>query len=308
MSGNIDLRESEKLSAVYKSYAKRALMTQSRMNLEIVKTIIKILFVPFALWALIEFFVFKAEVQRFMFIIFLWIVVGAALGGVVLLFMYGSVYKSVGKLVKIERSEGYGPGFYEEMENTKVSPCLMGDYYNLNGYADKALEKLGGIDPNIYVEKPSDAHLYYSVLITALSLKGDRESAVRAYNSGLYYLKTYMNSPIYGDRISLSLAIYEYCGGNYETAARLTDNALRLVMASSKKKNRIPDEYFKSAALYWKAMCLASMGNKAAAREIIYSSREHYATDYYRKCFAKLLEDMANDGNRKNEVKNETIS
>lgn len=307
MSGNIDLRESEKLSAVYKSYAKRALMTQSRMNLEIVKTIIKILFVPFALWALIEFFVFKAEVQRFMFIIFLWIVVGAALGGVVLLFMYGSVYKSVGKLVKIERKEGYGPRFYEEMENTKVSPCLMGDYYNLNGYADKALEKLGGIDPNIYVEKPSDAHLYYSALITALSLKGDRESAVRACNSGLYYLKTYMNSPIYGDRISLSLAIYEYCGGNYETAARLTDNALRLVMASSKKKNRIPDEYFKSAALYWKAMCLASMGNKAAAREIIYSSREHYATDYYRKCFAKLLEDMAND-NRKNEVKNETIS
>lgn len=308
MSGNIDLRESEKLSAVYKSYAKRALMTQSRMNLEIVKTIIKILFVPFALWTLIEFFVFKAEVQRLMFIIFLWIVVGAALGGVVLLFMYGSVYKSVGKLVKIEREEGYGPRFYEEMENTKVSPCLMGDYYNLNGYADKALEKLGGIDPNIYVEKPSDAHLYYSALITALSLKGDRESAVRAYNSGLYYLKTYMNSPIYGDRISLSLAIYEYCGGNYETAARLTDNALRLVMASSKKKNRIPDEYFKSAALYWKAMCLASMGNKAAAREIIYSSREHYATDYYRKCFAKLLEDMANDGNRKNEVKNETIS
>ncbi len=307
MSGNIDLRDSEKLSAVYKSYAKRALMTQSRMNLEIVKTIIKILFGPFALWALIEFFVFKAEVQRFMFIIFLWIVVGAALGGVVLLFMYGSVYKSVGKLVKIEREEGYGPRFYEEMENTKVSPCLMGDYYNLNGYADKALEKLGGIDPNIYVEKPSDAHLYYSALITALSLKGDRESAVRAYNSGLYYLKTYMNSPIYGDRISLSLAIYEYCGGNYETAARLTDNALRLVMASSKKKNRIPDEYFKSAALYWKAMCLASMGNKAAAREIIYSSREHYATDYYRKCFAKLLEDMAND-NRKNEVKNETIS
>lgn len=307
MSGNIDLRESEKLSAVYKSYAKRALMTQSRMNLEIVKTIIKILFVPFALWALIEFFVFKAEVRRFMFIVFLWIVVGAALGGVVLLCMYGSVYKSVGKLVKIERSEGYGPRFYEEMENTKVSPCLMGDYYNLNGYADKALEKLGGIDPNIFVEKPSDAHLYYSVLITALSLKGDRESAVRAYNSGLYYLKTYMNSPIYGDRISLSLAIYEYCGGNYETAARLTDNALRLVMASSKKKNRIPDEYFKSAALYWKAMCLASMGNKAAAREIIYSSREHYATDYYRKCFAKLLEDMAND-NRKNEVKNETIS
>lgn len=307
MSGNIDLRESEKLSVAYKSYAKRALMTQSRMNLEIVKTIIKILFVPFALWTLIEFFVFKAEVQRFMFIIFLWIVVGAALGGVVLLFMYGSVYKSVGKLVKIEREEGYGPRFYEEMENTKVSPCLMGDYYNLNGYADKALEKLGGIDPNIYVEKPSDAHLYYSALITALSLKGDRESAVRAYNSGLYYLKTYMNSPIYGDRISLSLAIYEYCGGNYETAARLTDNALRLVMASSKKKNRIPDEYFKSAALYWKAMCLASMGNKAAAREIIYSSREHYATDYYRKCFAKLLEDMAND-NRKNEVKNETIS
>lgn len=308
MSGNIDLKESEKLSAVYKSYAKRALMTQSRMNLEIVKTIIKILFVPFALWALIEFFVFKAEVQRFMFIIFLWIVVGAALGGVVLLFMYGSVYKSVGKLVKIEREEGYGPRFYEEMENTKVSTCLMGDYYNLNGYADKALEKLGGIDPNIFVEKPSDAHLYYSALITALSLKGDRESAVRAYNSGLYYLKTYMNSPIYGDRISLSLAIYEYCGENYETAARLTDNALRLVMASSKKKNRIPDEYFKSAALYWKAMCLASMGNKAAAREIIYSSREHYATDYYRKCFAKLLEDMANDDNRKNEVKNETIS
>lgn len=308
MSGNIDLRESEKLSVAYKTYAKGALMTQSRINLQIIKNIIKILFVPFALWALIEFFVFKAEVQRFMFIIFLWIVVGAALGGVVLLFMYGSVYKSVGKLVKIERSEGYGSRFYEEMEKTKVSPYLMGDYYNLNGYADKALEKLGGIDPNIFVEKPSDAHLYYSALITAFSLKGDRESAVRAYNSGLYYLKTYMNSPIYGDRVSLSLAIYEYCGGNYETAARLADNALRLVMASSKKKNRIPDEYFKSAALYWKAMCLASMGNKSAAREIIYSSREHYATDYYRKCFAKLLEDMVNDDNRKNEVKNETIS
>lgn len=308
MSGNIDLKESEKLSAVYKSYAKRALMTQSRVNLEIVKNIIKILSVPFAVWALVEFFVFKVDARRFMFIVFLWIAVGAALGGVVLLCMYGFVYKSVGKLVKIERSEGYGPRFYEEMENTKVSPCLMADYYDLNGYADKALEKLGEIDPNKCVKNPSDAHLYYTVLITALSLKGDRENAERAYNSGLYYLKTYMNSPIYGDRISLALAIYEYCGGNYETAARLTDNALRLVMASSKKKNRIPDEYFKSAALYWKAMSLASMGNKAAAREIIYSSREHYATDYYRKCFAKLLEDMANDDNRRNEVKNETIS
>ena len=158
MSGNIDLRESEKLSVAYKTYAKGALMTQSRINLQIIKNIIKILFVPFALWALIEFLVFKAEVQRFMFIIFLWIAVGTVLGGVVLLFMYGSVYKSVGKLVKIERSEGYGPRFYEEMEKTKVSPYLMGDYYNLNGYADKALEKLGGIDPNIFVEKPSDAH------------------------------------------------------------------------------------------------------------------------------------------------------
>lgn len=304
MNEDIGLMENGKLSAAYKDYVEKATLTMKQLNSRNTKAIIQLVSLPFDIWALIEFWIFKTGGLHFLFNFLLGIVVGTVLRYAFLIFMY---IRS-GKLMEIERTEGYSPRYYEELKKDKSVSTVVAECYNVNGYADKALEQLDKTDPNTFAKTPSNAHFYYSALITALSLKGEREKAEKAYNSGLYYLKTYMNSPAFGDRVSLSLAIYEYCGGNYDAAVWLTDNAVRIITASHKKKNRIPDECVISAALYWKAMCFASMGKKATARDIIYSCRELYASDYYKKCFAKLFEDMANDDNRKNEVKNETIS
>ena len=302
MNENLSAMEKENLSSAYINYAKNATLTMKQLNFRSLRTLAWMISAPFDIWALVETWFFKAGITKFLLIILLGAAVGFAVSGLFMAYMYIRLRE----FAKLERSEGYSPEFYKEMERgiaeKKIIPIIAADAYLMNGYADKALEMLDGVDSSTFVKHPSNAHIYYYTLITALLLKGDTEQAEKAYNSGFYYLKTYMNSPAYGDKVSLTLGIYEYYRQNYETALRLFDNAMRIVMASRKAKSRIPEENFICIVSYWKAMCFAAMGNKAAAWDIINSCRDLYASDYYKKCAAKLLDDMAEDEKRKNQT------
>lgn len=307
MNENMSASEMDRVSSAYVLYAKNAKLTMKQLNFRGIRNIVSLISVPFDIWAIIV-CLFQTKFYKAFGIILLGIAVGLAVFGI----FYAVTYLGLRSGGMIERTEGYSPKFYEETERLysekKLIPVIAADCFLRNGYADRALEILSGIDSGVFVKNPSNAHLYYAYLITAYLLKGDMESAQKSYNNGLYYLRTYMNSPAYGDNVSLALGIYEYYCGHYDTAAGLLDNALRILTAARKPKTRIPEENFIFTVSYWKAMCFAAMGNKAAAWDILNSCKNLYRSDYYGKCAAKLFEDMAEDEKRKNEVTNETIS
>lgn len=308
MNENLSKREKERISSAYMNYAKNAKLTMGQINFRGISMIAWLLSMPFDIWAIVESLVFNAKFSKFLLILLLGVAVGYAAGGLLLAF----IYIRLKDFAKLERTEGYSPKFYEEAERLykekRLQPLIAADCFIRNGYADRTLEILSTIDSSLIEKNPTNAHMYYAVLMMAYMLNSDMENAHKAYNDGLYYLKTYMNSPAYGDNVSLALGVYEFFCGNHETAAGLLDNSMRIVMASRKPKSRIPEENFIFTISYWKAMCFSAMGNKAAAWDIINSCRSLYTTDYYRKCADKLIKDMAEDEKRKNEVENETIS
>ncbi len=207
---------------------------------------------------------------------------------------------------KIERSEGYTQRFFAEAnkltdgkETYQVSVTIALTYVHC-GNPDMALDKLKKIDSSVYAEMPVGAHFYYSALLSAYLLKGDLDHAADAYTKGFYYLNTYKNSPVYGAAVSLSLGMYEFYCGHYNISLQLLENAMRVHCAYLKPENRIPDENMTSMICYWKAINLASMGNKAAAWDNINYCKNFYKTPYYQQCCEKLLADM--EKNHKSEM------
>ena len=75
---------------------------------------------------------------------------------------------------------------------------------------------------------------------------------------------------------------------------------MRINCADMKLENRIPDENMTTMICYWKAINLASMGNKAAAWDSINYCKNFYKTPYYQQCCEKLLADM--EKNHKSEM------
>lgn len=224
------------------------------------------------------------------------------------------VYKiknNVSEAGKIERSEGYTQRFFDEMNKindpTYGSDITAALVYVHCGDPDMALNKLRIIDSSVYAEKPNGAQYYYSAQLSAYLLKGDLDHAADAYAKGFYYMNTYKNSPIYGAAVSLSLGMYEFYCGHYDISLQLLENAMRIQCATMKPENRIPDENMTSMICYWKAINLASIGNKAAAWDNINYCKNFYKTPYYRQCCEKLLADM--EENHKSEmISNEAIS
>lgn len=214
------------------------------------------------------------------------------------------IKSNVSEVVKIERSEGYTERFFEEV-NKPAAPFFQlevtaAQVYVFCGNPDMALEKLKNVDAGVYVQRPNGAHLYYAALLSAYLLKGDLDHAADTYTKGAYYLNTYKNSPIYGTTVSLALGMYEFYCGHYGASLQLLDNAIRIHYADLKPENRIPDENMTSMLCYWKAINLASIGDKAATWEMINFCKSLYTTDYYKQCAEKLLADMAEDEKRKN--------
>lgn len=208
--------------------------------------------------------------------------------------------------VKIERTEGYTQRFFDEMDKitdgkeTYQPSVITALIYVHCGNPDMALNELKKIDSSIYSEMPTNAHNYYAAMLMAYLLKGDLDHAADAYTKGFYFMNTYKNSPLYGAAVSLSLGMYEFYCGHYDTSLQLLENAMRVHCAYLRPENRIPDENMTSMICYWKAMNLAAMGNKAAAWDNINYCKDFYKTPYYRQCCEKLLADMAE--NHKSEM------
>lgn len=216
------------------------------------------------------------------------------------------IKNNVSETLKIERSEGYTQRFFDEMDKVadgKVAyqpSVITALIYVHCGNPDTALDKLKNFDSSIYAEKPNNAHYYYAAMLSAYLLKGDLDHAADAYAKGFYFMNTYKNSPVYGAAVSLSLGMYEFYCGRYDISLQLLENAMRVHCAYLKPENRIPDENMTSMICYWKAINLASMGNKAAAWDSINYCKDFYKTPYYQQCCEKLLADM--EKNHKSEM------
>ena len=201
------------------------------------------------------------------------------------------------KVIQVERAEGYTQNlldaFYAMPENpqyTVASTTAL--VYTILGNTEMALMELKKVNPEVYKQKPDGAHVYYAALLIAQLLAGDLDHAADTYSKGFYYLNTYKASPVSGPYVSLALGMYEYFCGQYDKSLQLLDIGMRAGSADARPENRIPDENMTSMICYWKAINLASMGNKAAAWDNINYCKDFYKTPYYQQCCEKLLADM----------------
>lgn len=290
----------EQVKTLYANYEKRASWTLERIMKEVKRLYFLGIYSLFLFLGIILVLILRsAAVLAVCFLV--GIAAGIAAGKL-------KVYKiknNLSEADKIERSEGYTQRFFDEANKISddktyqisVTTALI---YVHCGNPDMALNKLKNIDSSIYSEKPTCAETYYSALLAAYLLKGDLDHAADAYTKGFYYMNTYKNSPIYGAAVSLSLGMYEFYCGHYDISLQLLENAMRVHCAYLKPENRIPDENMTSMICYWKAINLASMGNKAAAWDSINYCKDFYKTPYYQQCCEKLLADM--EKNHKSEM------
>lgn len=218
-----------------------------------------------------------------------------------------------GKAAQIERVEGYTQNLLDALyampENPQytVASTTALIYIDL-GNSEMALMELKKVNPDVYKQKPDGAQLYYSALLMAQLLAGDLDHAADTYSKGFYFMNTYKASPVSGPYASLALGMYEYFCGHYDMSLQLLDIGIRAGAADVRPENRIPDENMSTILYYWKAINLASMGNKAAAWDSINYCKNFYKTPYYQQCCEKLLADMEKN-NRSESIENaETLS
>ena len=105
-------------------------------------------------------------------------------------------------------------------------------------------------------------------------------------------MKTYMNSPVSGAHVSLSLAMYEYFMGRYDVSLDLLDNAFRILNAGFEPEQHIPDENMRSILSYWRAKNLIAVGNNAEAFKMLTNCDNYYKTDYYREKIDGLKKEL----------------
>ncbi|MBD5146588.1 MAG: hypothetical protein HDT21_11870 [Ruminococcus sp.] len=296
----------EQVKTLYANYEKRASWTLE----QIIKGVERVYFFDiFLLFAFLGIILGLRLRSAAAFIVCF--LVGTAVGITVGKLKVYKIKNNLSEADKIERAEGYTQRFFDEVDKindpTYSSDITTALVYVHCGNPDMALNKLRIIDSSVYAERPNGAHLYYSAQLSAYLLKGDLDHAADAYTKGFYYMNTYKNSPIYGAAVSLSLGMYEFYCGHYDISLQLLENAMRIHCATMKPENRIPDENMTSMICYWKAINLASIGNKAAAWDNINYCKNFYKTPYYRQCCEKLLTDM--EENHKSEmISNEAIS
>lgn len=291
----------EQIKALYENYEKRSSWTLEQIMKEVEKLYFSGVITIFILVGIILFLIFKNA--ALLAICFL---VGAAAGITAGKLKVYKIKNNLSEAGKIERAEGYTQRFFDEMnkitnDGKSYQSCVTtAAAYVSCGNPDMAVNELKKVDSGIYAEMPNNAHMYYSTLLAANLLKDDLDHAADTYTKGFYYMNTYKNSPLYGAHVSLSLGMYEFYCGRYDLSLQLLENALCLNCAYMKPENRIPDENMLTMIYYWKAINLASMGNKAAAWDSINYCKNFYKTPYYQQCCEKLLADM--EKNHKSEM------
>lgn len=228
------------------------------------------------------------------------VLMGLVFGGV---FMFAMNYMARhSQAYKTEITEGYSDKLIEQLRSyEKVTPVTASSVslaYNFRGEFNESLAELRRVNAYSLYVNPNGAHNYFAALLQACLLAGDTEAARAAYENGFYYLKTYMNSPISGANVSLSLAIYEYFNSRFDLSLNLLDNAFKLLNKDYDPEQHIPDENLRSILSYWRAKNLIAVGNKGEALKMLSNCKNYYKTDYYKKKIDEL----------KKELENETVS
>lgn len=225
--------------------------------------------------------------------------VGAVIGAV-----FGGIYVAVNTHMsrnsygyKIEITQGYTDELIEELRKyekiTPVSAASVALVYNYRGEFKEALEALKRVDAFSLHNNPNGAHSYFAALLEACLLGGDIESAKAAYENGFYYMKTYMNSPVYGVNVSLSLAIYEYFMGRHDLSLNLLDNGFRILNADYDPEQHIPDENLRSILSCWRAKNLIAVGDRKSAAEMLANCENYYKTYYYKGKIEELKKELS---------------
>lgn len=231
---------------------------------------------------------------------------GALLGFAAGLLTVRCMKKSVGKAEKTERLEGYSDALVEEYirlcKNARSDTVMkshaltLASIYNMRGEFSNAVVLLSCFDETKFFTSPSYGHIYYSQLLLAQLMAESLDKATDTYIRGLYYMRTYANSPVSGGYISLSLAVYEFHSGHYDVALQhIADSDRSYAMTPANPRDKLSDENARTVNRYWQARCLVGKGMKKQAADILKSTANAYTTDYYRSKINKLTEELSNE-------------
>lgn len=284
----------------FKNYEKKASQTFTQIKKEARKTFMYITIIQFDVLVLILLFI---DIHKYVLHGVFLLVFGFAAAIFLSKYFTNKIFNS--RAMQIELSEGYTQNLLDALyampetpQYTVASTTAM--IYTILGNTEMALMELKKVKPDVFKQKPDRADVYYAALLIAQLLAGDLDHAAETYSKGFYYLNTYKASPISGPYVSLALGMYEYFCGHYDKSLQLLDIGMRAGSVDARPENRIPGENMTTMICYWKAINLASMGNKAAAWDSINYCKDFYKTPYYQQCCEKLLADM--EKNHKSEM------
>ncbi len=280
----------------YRQYEKRAGWTLNRLRMEIGLSV----FINFLLWGNLFGIITGDGIFDMLKGLLFGSLIGLIAGAAVVISNVVRSKKS--RAYIIETTEGYTDELVAELRKleavTPVCAATSAAVYNFRGEFNLAIENLRRVDPYSLYKNPNGAHTYFSELLTACLLAGDMEAAEQAYHNGFYYMKTYMNSPVNGECVTLAFAIYEYYKGHYDVSISLLDSAFKLLNKSFRPDLRLPDENLRSVLSYWMAKNRAAVGDKDAAAAMLKGCENYYCTPYYKEKIGELKREMKKSENK----------
>ena len=202
------------------------------------------------------------------------------------------------EIKKIERDEGYSPCFLQLM-NQKISThhypiniIEKGIFNNINGNYDLTITQYKNIVPYTILNNPLALTTFYPVCLEALCMTGDVSMAKKIYDQGLYFMLTYMDSPVNGYTICRAIAIYEYTMGNYQASLECCDNAIMLLSEDKNEKDAPIHQRLSAHIKYIVALNYAEMGRKQDALQILNKIRMGLVIPYTLELVNKLQNEL----------------
>lgn len=202
------------------------------------------------------------------------------------------------EIKQIERDEGYSPRFLQLMNQKIIThqyPMYnieKGIFNNINGYYDLTITQYKNIVPYTILNNPLALTTYYPVCLEALCMTGDMAMAKQIYEQGLYFMLTYMHSPVNGYTICRAIAIYEYTIGNYQASLECCDNALRVLSEDKNEKDASIHQRLSAHIKYIVALNYAEMGRKQEALQILNKIRMGLVIPYTLELVNKLQNEL----------------
>lgn len=282
----------ETIKKRYKIFEKSAEYTQNRLYFELVWSVLR-RFLVFGIMYLVYVFLKYNSVTPVD--ILLCIICLCVVTAIVLMIALAINWYSIHSLSKAERTFGYDINTInacDRIGNAASKSITKATIYNYIGNPDLALIELQNIDPQLYTDSPNSAQTYYAAKLTAFVLKNDLESATITRNQGMYYLNTYINSPIFGATVSLSLGMFEYLNKNYQISIDLLNNCYGNLVNTFKPKNKLPYENYCVKIFYYLALNYYAMGDNTNAARCLENCNDKYSTQFYKykvECLSNQL-------------------